>query len=70
MLPPDRGLVGSNDWKIHSGLFVRQPQIKERDARKEEATRHSDEELWKEYKELKNQAKHHLIKDKPKHLQQ
>ena len=38
--------------------------IDERDALKEEATKHGDEELLKEYKKLRNTVRHQLIKDK------
>ena len=38
--------------------------MKERDALKEEATQYGDEDLWKEYKKLRNQVKRQLTKDK------
>ena len=38
--------------------------IDERDALKEEATKHGDEELLKEFKKLRNTVRHQLIKDK------
>ena len=39
--------------------------MEERDALKEEATKHGDEDLMKEYKRLRNFVKHQLPKEKP-----